>query len=78
MITSPFGFLYVDGGDFLIQKPTPYYTNWCSLKISTSVLHYQVRVGSGTSRIVSDDFPFPSDDYSDINTYVDDLKGRLL
>ena len=68
----------VDGTDFCIYEPTPFWSIWRSHKFNGPGLRYEVAVCIQTGDIVWINGPFPCGRYPDLNIFCLGLKHMLL
>lgn len=67
----------VDGTDFRINEPKPFWKGWYSHKFHGPGVRYEVGVGIQRGDIVCVNGPFPCGTWSDIMIFRDKLKGIL-
>ena len=66
-------FVTVDGTDFPIQEPIPFNRRWCSHKIKSAALRYEIGVCLKTGWIVWVNGPFPAGAYPDSKIAAESL-----
>ena len=67
----------VDGTDFLIFEPSPFWTGWYSHKFNGPALRYEIAICIQTGQIVWVHGPFPAGAWSDISIFRHALKKLL-
>lgn len=67
----------VDGTDFRIQEPTPFWKGWHSRKFNASGLRYEVAISIRSGDVVWIHGPFPCGSWPDITIFRNALKYEL-
>ena len=68
----------VDGTDFRICSPKPFWKGWFSFKFNKPGLRYEVGLGIQSGDIVWIHGPFPAGKFADITIFRRGLKAKLL
>ena len=67
----------VDGTDFKIQEPSPFWKGWYSHKFKGPAVRYEVAICIATGDIVWINGPYPAGFFSDLRIFRFVLKGLL-
>jgi hypothetical protein len=67
----------VDGTDFRIPEPSPFWTGWFSHKFKAAGLRYEIAICIKTGYIVWVNGPFPCGSFPDIKIFRSALKYKL-
>jgi hypothetical protein len=67
----------VDGTDFIIQEPTPFWKGWHSRKFNAAALRYEIAISICSGDVVWINGPFPAGHWPDIKIFRESLIHEL-